>query len=130
MSKELKAFYESKQVMLDLFVDIGDCKNNLDIIEIALKDHTKIKELFEKFDIEDVHNLEVRLMNYELITNKNKVLEIIKDKNVDLQLFREEFVEQNNEYNFYLENYDYYHYGNYKDALTEEEFDLLKEVLK
>lgn len=96
-----------------------ECK---ELIETALKELRQIKMRFKMYKIEDVYNLDVRLMNYELAKKKLKALEIIKEKPylllfTDFNLTYEEFVEQAEE-----------DYGN--DLPTKEEFDLLKEVLK
>lgn len=65
-----------------------------------------------------------------------KVLEIIKKKNVDIGYFREDFVKNNDGFDLYEEYPTTYHYGTDKpwfeykgEFLTQEEFNLLKEIL-
>ena len=62
-----------------------------------------------------------------------KVLEIIKKKNVCLRVFRHYFCDKHNpycnSYKYYLKKVDYFHYLDYKEKLTETEFNLLKKVL-
>lgn len=64
---------------------------------------------------------------------KLKVLEIIKDKRVELGAFIRDFVEGTDTYNEYYEDIDEYHYYRKGDhetpILTQKEFDLLKEML-
>ena len=153
MSKELTPL-EALENIKKLFIGSSiNLSKQFDIIEKALKDHTKIKELFEKFGIEDVYNLEVRLMNYELgekvlkdygltlaefrracltytqfkncKADKNlKALVIIKEKEIDVYLLSG--CKKVSQYN---NSVDLYEIPN-KRHLTQEEFNLLKEVLK
>ena len=83
-----------------------DYKKELDIIETALKDYKRRLALAKEY--KDTDNVAKRLL----------ALEIIKDKRVDVQAL------------FYSSNYDDYnkHYVHYED-LTQDEYDLLKEVL-
>ena len=55
-----------------------------------------------------------------------KALEIIKEKRIDIESFYTSFIEGDYDYGFYERRYGTY--GKY--CLTEEEFDLLKEVLE
>lgn len=64
--------------------------------------------------------------HYETIEKSLKALEIIKEKRIDIESFYTSFIEGEYDYNFYEKRYGTY--GKY--CLTEEEFDLLKEVLK
>ena len=59
---------------------------------------------------------------YKSIENKLKALEIIINKNCDITFLISCF-----KYNWGIEKYNYYYNGDYQ--LTEEEYDLLKEVL-
>lgn len=61
--------------------------------------------------------------DYELVELALKALEIIKKKRVDLEFLFEEWEEEN--WEFALENYNM----NHEIELTQEEYDLLKEVL-
>jgi len=64
--------------------------------------------------------------DFALIRKELKALEILKNKKLNLFEFYLDFIEDN-------ENYEYYqcHYARYHlEMLTQEEFDLLKEVLK
>ena len=55
-----------------------------------------------------------------------KALETIKEKRIDIESFYSSFIESDYDYNFYEIRYGTY--GKY--CLTEEEFNLLKEVLE
>lgn len=62
------------------------------------------------------------IKQYQIIEKSLKALEIIKEKEVDIHnLLISETVEQYNSYTHWL---------GYKGNLTQEEYDLLKEVLK
>lgn len=64
---------------------------------------------------------------------KLKAFDIIKEKRVDMNSFIRDFVEGTDTYNEYYEDIDEYHYyrkGDYETPiLTQQELDLLKEVL-
>ena len=62
----------------------------------------------------------------ETIRKSLKALEIIKEKRIDIESFYSSFIESDYDYNFYEKRYGTY--GKYE--LTEEEFDLLKEILE
>ena len=57
---------------------------------------------------------------------EHKALEIIKEKRIDIESFYTSFIEGEYDYDFYERRYGTY--GKY--CLTEEEFNLLKEVLE
>ena len=89
----------------------------------------------------DIENRERELLRQWVLETcfpkELKALEIIKEKNIDVGYFREDFIKNNYGFSFYEEYYDNYHYGTdeccmkYRgEMLTKEEFDLLKEVLK
>lgn len=67
---------------------------------------------------------ELSIEEYEIIKKELKALEIIKKKDVDVGLLREETLESYND--IMRERYDY---TEIDYTLTQEEFDLLKEVL-
>ena len=62
----------------------------------------------------------------KLVEKSLKALEIIKEKRIDIESFYSSFIESDYDYNFYEKRYGTY--GKY--CLTEEEFNLLKEVLE
>jgi len=64
-------------------------------------------------------------LEYEKAQEQEKVLEIIKEKRVNVDLFWNDFIDNGFGYHYYLEKW--YKYQNTdKQKLTEEEFDLLK----
>ena len=67
-------------------------------------------------------------LEYEKAQEQEKVLEIIKEKRIDLESFYSSFVENDYDYDYNFYEKRYGTYGKYE--LTQEEFDLLKEVLK
>ena len=75
-------------------------------------------------DCEDLE--QVPYGEFALIEKSLKALEIIKEKRVDIESFYTSFIEGEYDYDFYERRYGTY--GKY--CLTEEEFNLLKEVLE
>ena len=65
----------------------------------------------------------------KLVEKKLKALEIIKEKRVNVDLFWKNFVYNGFGYHYYLEKW-YKYQSTDKQKLTEEEFDLLKEMLE
>lgn len=124
VSKQLKDFVlEYTKNGLDRRFVIG----SFDIIETALKDYEK------------QHQTDIDLLGTAYKTNvqnekKLKALEIIKKKRVDMDFLFEEWEEENMDFlseereeenwEFALENYNM----NHEIELTQEEYDLLKEV--
>lgn len=67
------------------------------------------------------------VLNDKAIVEKElRALKIIKEKRIDIESFYTTFIENSYNYNFYEISYGTY--GKYK--LTQEEFNLLKEVLE
>ena len=90
----------------------------------ALEHFQDIKEL----EVADGPNVTVEdLLPYkcEQVEKSLKALNIIKEKRIDIESFYTSFIEGEYDYNFYEIRYGTY--GKY--CLTEEEFNLLKEVL-
>ena len=80
---------------------------------------------------EDVDFWEIR--NAHLLVEKSlKALEIIKEKNVNMFGFKRDIKQLGNRftYKYYQSNLGNYHSGFDIQELTEEEFDLLKEILE
>ncbi len=75
-------------------------------------------------DCEDLE--EVPYGEFAIIEKSLKALEILKKKRIDIESFYTTFIENAYNYNFYVISYGTY--GKYK--LTQEEFNLLKEVLE
>ena len=84
------------------------------IIENALKEHELMKEIriTARFDLAQVNK-------------EHKALEIIKEKKIDVALFDTIMKDKNQTDK--LQSYNFWQFDKYK--LTQEEFDLLKEVL-
>lgn len=138
MNKELKAFEKIKE-MYEYFV-----KNNRDLepklmicekedfatIKTALKEYEKIKQEVQDLRIAFYRKNNDTIELCHAYEKKLKALEIIKEKMVSLDDLNDAIYEdnyhQNNEHNaidIYNQNrFEYKH-------LTQEEFDLLKEVL-
>ena len=101
-----------------------ELNKRLDIIEKALKDYERLKKLYKLEEETSKHLNDIVLLMNEEINKQLKALEIIKEKMVDVVYL-------------YSSCYELEHYNVYapfeiddKDKLTQEEFDLLKEVLK
>ena len=80
---------------------------------------------------EDVDFWEIR--NAHLLVEKSlKALEIIKEKNVNMFGFKRDIKQLGNRftYKYYQSNLGNYHSGFDIQELTEEEFNLLKEILE
>ena len=78
---------------------------------------------------DDIELIEKELKDKE---KKDKALEIIKNKNVFVWGFihrKEEIKHFEQTYDYYKTHYGYFHSGYKFELLTEEEYDLLKEVL-
>ena len=88
----------------------------LDVINIAKHDHCKLNLGFPD---------SVYMKELDIIAKKLKALEIIKKKQVDCQLFINLFISK--AYN-YKEYFGFIIHTKY-NKLSQEEFDLLKEVL-
>lgn len=118
MTKELEALERIKYY--GFYDDYGNShclvdtyKKELDLIEIALKEHENDKQVWKNYlkEIKNLPPVEVQM--------KLKAFEIIKEKNVNVLLF-----------NFSTSLRDYNESRLEKDKLIQEEFNLLKEVLK
>lgn len=114
MNKELTPL-EALNLLFELAYG-HDTKPNSDytwyaIVETALKDYAPIRKLLDKHSIYDLWSL-------ECVLHDLKALEIIKEKFYFEWLFASKNVKQYNE----AQDSD-------KNKLTQEEYDLLKEVL-
>ena len=136
MNKGLEALekVKNKEILVDIemtntfYNECEDLHNSFDILEKSLKRLEEHDEIFKKYDIKDIW-LEPALyviknhfpMNTETQLKKLKALDIIKEKEVNVSAF--------------LELDDLKQYNDYCDMvcgckhLTQEEYDLLKEVL-
>lgn len=133
MNKELEALKEARNFRHEkdknlVLIDIDYFNQCLDGIEKELEDLEAEKiALMESND----------LLNEALYDDLKKVkaLEIIKEKNIDVRYFIDDFVKQDYGWDLYDDYSEQYHYG--KDDfsrydgeyLTQEQFELLKEVL-
>ena len=90
------------------------------------KELTPIEHLqfIRNYEIDEDHRtlnmFYVTRTSFDIIETALKVLEIIKEKKIDLDLLK--ISDDLDDYNFMCDMY-------YKNILTQEEFDLLKEVL-
>ena len=119
-------------------------KEDVEAIEKELQDLDTIKELFSQYGLEykltSVREALLLLKQYQgsfgvrgqaLITKKLKALEIIKKKKVDVRAFIE-ILEKGWTWEQYMEEENDKNTGGHQfsnDRLTQEEYDLLKEVL-
>ena len=98
-------------------------------------------ELDEDTDYWEIRNAHITVEQALLKAEKeHKALEIIKEKNISVWGFRNRVFgyqkKQNcnitidDTYEYYLNNFGLYHNGFDSELLTQEEFDLLKEVLE
>lgn len=115
MSEELEAL--EKIISHENIWNHGMFKEEYQVIEKALKDYERYKPLIE--NIENGLTDTISVEDLKVLIKRSKALEIIKNKNVDCFWFIQ--CESVNEYNKSLT------LG--KGTLTQEEFDLLKEVL-
>ena len=148
MSKDLEALED-----IILYLNASEPKGlyceNIETIKQALLELQSIKkakpsealECLKK--IENEYSIDEAVFykeDFNQIRKELKALEIIKEKNVSVWGFRNKvFGYKKNEngniiindtYKYYLYNFGYYHNGLYSELLTEEEFNLLKEVLE
>ena len=127
MSKGLEALERMKHhcaVSQEYFYEhFGE---DLDIVETELKRYSKIEELCGQtiFDKDCINEIIEKTVDECLINeNKLKALEIIKEKRVDVNdLLNFVSLEAYNEYVCACDDND-------KRTLTQEEYDLLKEIL-
>lgn len=116
MNKELTPLEALDLLPKKYGANIWKCEE-YDIVKNALKDYEKKTKLAKEYD--DVNNVAKRL----------KALKIIKEKKVDTSLLRQVFDNEKHipnplfYYNNFVDNYSS-HY-----PLTQEEYELLKEVL-
>lgn len=111
MSKELTPF----QALTEIAYVYGFDKN-IEIIDNALEENEKLKECYKN---------ELKNTSYynNLALKYKKVLEIIKNKKVDVKELLG-FFEWENGFSYYNE------YRCEEEKLTQEEYELLKEILK
>ena len=121
MTKELSPLEVSKQLKEFIFeLELGNVdklfvNGSFDIIETALK-------RLEKIDNEPI--IPIPINRYNELDNKEEALKIIKEKNVNVRAFKKALLMKQDELSAYnSQNH------RYEDDLTQEEFDLLKEVL-
>jgi len=100
---------------------IADLEDDLQHYTMVEKD--KCREFFISEDLKQFTNIKQVLLKAQ---EQEKVLKIMFEKRIDLECFYITFIEDNYDYNYYEKMYGTY--GKYK--LTEEEFNLLKEMLK
>ena len=114
MSKALEIINEFREYWRNkLPISVNGANRRLDLIEKELKDYEELKERIG-FDPT------VFKQDFETLMKEHKALEIIRNKVVLIDVFLES--EDVNDYNEF--------YANSKDRhLTQEEYDLLKEVL-
>lgn len=79
-----------------------------------------VQSCFNPCDSDEVLN------NKAIVEKELRALKIIKEKRIDIESFYTTFIENSYNYSFYEISYGTY--GKYK--LTQEEFNLLKEVLE
>lgn len=120
MSKGLK---ELKRVVE--WFEIENVKD-IEIIEKELKDYEEMKAIKGTITLDNALE-ETLIKACPNVAKKLKALEIIKEKQVNVGNIIHDIEEHGLTYQEYLECYDYYQYGG--TQLTQEEFDLLKEVL-
>lgn len=138
MSKELEAFRKIKEYLVNL--QFHFLEEELDIIETALKEYEEHKQILNDyglslFDFRHACFTFVQFKNskgFEGVEKKLKALKIIKEKEVNVYILQ-----------WYLKHSSYEQYAddferNRRDCdlpdlgdkiLTQEEYDLLKEVL-
>ena len=104
MSKELTPLEALERVSQRLCGDYNDCSHELAVIETTLNENIELKKCIDLIGDIETNN------------KKLKVLEIIKEKQVNVEWLLE------------TENVEEYNESLYAD-LTQEEYDLLKEVL-
>ena len=126
MSKELEALKELKYVHDTECGEDKSVNERFALIETALKDYQLHKEILNDYGFTLVNFREAcfllaqfRGSGYTGIENKLKALKIIQEKEIDIPLF--------NDCSNY---YEYNEYCAKKSQLTQEKFNLLKEVLK
>ena len=101
---------------------------SLTIIKQALlkvEENAKSEEILQKYYQEGITLDSVRALKQEKDSYK-KILEIIKEKRIDIESFYSSFIEREFTYDFYSS-----FYGSYgRNKLTKEEFNLMIEVLE
>lgn len=118
---------------------IGITKEELTELEQELKDYQEIKTYMQQYEIENIEELRCILHNDWVIRQKfktdtanvAKALEIIKKKKVNTRAFIE-ILEDEWTWEQYMDEEDDINTGGHqfsRDRLTQEEYDLLKEVL-
>ena len=135
MSKGLEAWERIKKGIDN---NVWECVywDDIELIEKELKEYEYLDSFFQKikdkYGIDDLDYLEHICRNHERLVKKDKALEIIKNKNVFVWGFihrKEEIKHFEQTYDYYKTHYGYFHSGYKFELLTEEEYDLLKEVL-
>lgn len=140
MTKELEALERINQkfVQKEWNNKPRETEKDFDTIETALKELIEYKKVFEKLnlDISDSVDLEnwIKLaqFHYENKNKKLKALEIIKEKEVNVHNFKEIIIKHKWNYEQYVDEENDPNTSGHQFAyklLTQEEYDLLKEVL-
>lgn len=119
MSKELKALERVRNFMSNNAVH---WKQDIAIIETALKRLEELEKAFVTLSKEDEKTK--KLLSLEI--EKNRTLEIIKKKRVDADLFLTILEDKNQDDKLWSYNF----WNAEKNSLTQEEYELLKEMLK
>jgi len=155
MSKELEALKFIKNVEVEIGNDLNtatkvfelnhEYNKAFDIVEKALKEYEMMKQIkiivvdkkISDDDLDKLKNQRVFVGNLEQCEIKSlfdertqkqlKALEIIKEKNVNVRAFRKVLLMKQND-DVKLMAYNSQN-DKYEDDLTQEEYDLLKEVL-
>lgn len=85
------------------------------------------KGLYElrKIELKWQYGVFTFIPNFEVIEKELKALEIIKTKKVNIDAF---ISISHMDYDFYLKHFNYW-FGTTNETLTQEEYDLLKEVV-
>ena len=112
-----------------LRVRLNDLFDNLDSLEELEQEDIEIEDVQQYFQNDDPFNLSIALDILEQAKKLDNVLEILKNKNVDVGTFIKKCT-HNADYQFYLDYHKFIMNGMSSEELTEEEFYLLKEYLK
>ena len=111
----------SKDYVMQLEATIGNLRRD----NILLKEqNARSEEILQKYYQDGITLDSVRALKQER-DNYKKVLEIIKEKRVNVGLFWNDFVDNGFGYHYYLEKW-YKYQSTDKQKLIEEDFELLR----
>lgn len=119
-----KGYVCCKEEMHKYDKDFDSIKQSL----LKAQENARSEEILQKYYQEGITLDSVRALKQER-DNYKKIFEIIKEKRVNVDLFWNDFVDNGFCYHYYLEKW-YKYQSTDKQKLTEEEFNLLREVLK